>query len=65
MAESKSRGVVQVGSNDVAEINRALALLSQWIDELTGLRGTIRVYDALEYKDAKGTSLHSLVNRSP
>jgi len=58
MAEPKTRGPVLIASNDVAEINRALAQLVEWIDELSGLRGPVRVYDTLVYKDSKGEVLH-------
>lgn len=62
MAESKSRGVIQVASNDVAEINRALAMLTQWIDELTGLRGAITLYDTVQYQDTNAEKLHGFGN---
>lgn len=62
MAEPKSRGVIQVASNDVAEINRALAQLVEWIDELTGLRGKVRMYDSMRYKDTTGEVLHGFVD---
>ena len=62
MAESKTRGPIQIHSNDPAEINRALAQLVEWIDELSGLRGANTVYDTLKYKDTKGEVLHGFGN---
>lgn len=58
MAESKSRGPLFVGSNDPAEINRALAQVMEWIDELSGLRGANTVYDTLKYKETNGEIIH-------
>lgn len=62
MATPKTRGPVIVMSNDVAEINRALAQLVEWIDELSGLRGTVRIYDTLQYKDSKNEPLHGFAD---
>ena len=58
MAESKTRGPIQVHSNDPAEINRALAQIMEILDELSGLRGANTVYDTLKYQDSKGEVLH-------
>jgi len=51
MAEPKSRGPVLVASNDLAEINRALAQLVEWIDELSGLRGNVHPFDSIDTTD--------------
>jgi hypothetical protein len=60
MAESKTRGALQVSSNNPAEINWALGTLVQWIDELTGLRGPITLYDTViapKYENSSGEVL--------
>jgi len=58
VAESKTRGPIQVHSNNPDEINRALAEIMEILDELSGLRGANIIYDTLKYKDSHGEVLH-------
>ena len=45
MASNKSKGVLQVFTNDVAELNQVLQAICQRIDEASGLRGRSEIHD--------------------
>ena len=45
MATNKSKGVLQVFTNDPIELNAALLEICQRIDELNGLRGRAEIHD--------------------
>ena len=45
MASNKSKGVLQVFTNDITELNAVLQVIGQRIDELNGLRGRAEIHD--------------------
>jgi len=53
VTDNLTLGPVQVFSNDVSEINLALRLLSERMDELKGLRGRSLIFDRVRVDDAE------------
>jgi hypothetical protein len=51
MSNRESEGPIQVFSNDVREINDALAQIGNRLDHLKGLRGRTTVYDRVRAND--------------
>ena len=53
MSDNLSKGVLRVGANSVAEINRVLDEIQNRIDDSSGLRGRAKIFDRVGVNQAR------------